>query len=77
MLPICYNDMKEKTNLENTLQTGASSEATETEVVDFQASIAELFAQMDVIDERIKRNQLETEQLRTETRVMLAQMQAA
>ena len=69
--------MKEKTNLENTLETGANSETTEAEVVDYQTSIAELFAQMDVIDERIKRNQSETEQIRAETWAMLSQMQAA
>jgi len=63
--------------LENTLTAGASPEANEAGVVDYQTAIAELFAQMDVIDERIKRNQLETEQLRAETWAMLAQMQAA
>lgn len=63
--------------MENTLSAGNSAEANEAEVVDYQTAIAELFAQMDVIDERIKRNQLETEQLRAETWTMLAQMQAA
>ena len=63
--------------MEKTLTADSNSELSEGEVTDFQAAIAEIFAQMDVIDERIKRNQSETEQLRAETRVMLAQMQAA
>lgn len=63
--------------MEKTLTADSNPESSEGEVTDYQAAIAELFAQMDLIDERIKRNQAETEQLRADTRVMLAQMQAA
>ncbi len=61
--------------MEKTMTADAKPEASEGEVTDYKAAIAELFAQMDVIDERIKRNQSETDQLQAETRVMLAQMQ--
>ena len=42
----------------------------EMEDTDYKAAIADLFAQMELIDERIKQNQSETEQLRGETRVI-------
>ncbi len=63
--------------MDKTLTADSTPKESAGEVTDYQAAIAELFAQMDVIDERIRRNQAETEQLRAETRVMLAQMQAA
>lgn len=44
--------------------------------IDYKAEIAKMLAHMDVVSERIQRNQLETEQLRAETRTMLAQIQA-
>ena len=45
--------------------------------IDYKTEIAKMLAHMDVVSERIRRNQLETEQLRAETRAMLAQIQAA
>ncbi len=63
--------------MEKTLTVDPQAEPSAEEVTDYKAAIAEIFAQMDQIDERIKRNQAETEQLRAETRVMLAQMKAA
>ncbi len=63
--------------MEKTLMADPQAEPSAEEVMDYQAAIAEIFAQMDQIDERIERNQAETEQLRAETRVMLAQMKAA
>ena len=63
--------------MDKTLTTDALSETGEGQVMDYKAAIADLFTQMEIIDERIKQNQSETEQLRSETRVMLAQMKAA
>ena len=54
----------------------AETKAVAGKKTDYKAEIADLLAQIDVIDERIQRNQLETEQLRTETRVILAEIRA-
>jgi hypothetical protein len=45
-------------------------------VTDYKTAVADLFTQLDLIDERTKSNQSETERLRAETWVMLAQMPA-
>jgi hypothetical protein len=63
--------------MEKTLTADPQAESSAEEVTDYKADIAEIFAQMEQIDKRIKRNQAETEQLRAETQVMFAQMQAA
>ena len=44
--------------------------------VDYRAEVAKVLTHMDVVSERIKRNQLETEQLQAETQMMLAEIQA-
>jgi len=51
------------------------TDKTQAEATYYRAAITDLFAQMDLIDERIARNQSETERLRAETWVMLDQMQ--
>ncbi len=44
--------------------------------IDYKAEIADMLAQMHVIDEHIKETQAETAQLRAETRVMLDHIKA-
>ena len=56
------------------LNAEANSDARKLQQGDYKAEITKMLAQIDVIDERIKRNQLETEQLRAETRVILAEI---
>ena len=51
------------------------ADKTQAEETCYRAAIAGLLAQMSLIDERIKRNQLETERLRAETWVMLDKIQ--
>lgn len=63
--------------MDKTLTTDIPPETREGEGIDYKAAIADLFTQIDSIDERIKSNQSETERLRAETWVMLAQMQVA
>ncbi len=62
--------------MDEMLNAEINSETRKKQKIDYKAEIAKMLAQMDQIDERIRRNQAETEQLRAETRVMLAQMQA-
>ena len=45
--------------------------------IDYKAEVAKMLAHMDVVSERIQRNQLETEQLQAETRAILAEIKAA
>ena len=54
----------------------AAQQRSEPEPMDYKAAVAEILAQINEIDERIQRNQAETEQFRAETQVMLTQMQA-
>ena len=44
--------------------------------IDYKAEITKMLAHMEVVSERIRRNQLETEQLQAETRAILAEIQA-
>ena len=62
--------------MDKMLNTETNPDARKKQKVDYKAEIADLLAQIDVIDERIQRNQLKTEQLRAETRVILAEIRA-
>lgn len=42
----------------------------------WQEKVTDLYAQMDRFDERIERNQADTDRLRIETRLLLADLQA-
>lgn len=44
--------------------------------VDYKAEAAKMLAHMEVVSERIRRTQQETEQLQAETRAILAEIQA-
>ena len=56
--------MKEK----DLLQTAPKTDA------DYEAAIQAMYAEMDRIDERIKKDQAEIDQLKAETRAMLARL---
>lgn len=62
--------------MDKMLNSETDASAREKQKIDYKAEIAMMLAHIDVVSERIKRNQLETEQLRAETRAMLAQIQA-
>lgn len=73
---MCYNDAVEEPNMDKMLKAETQANAASQKKIDYKAEIAKMFAHMDIVSERIKRNQLETEKLQAETRVMLAEIQA-
>ncbi|MGI4787280.1 MAG: hypothetical protein ACRYFS_00370 [Janthinobacterium lividum] len=62
--------------MEKTLGAKNKAGSAKKEKIDYKAEIAKMFAEMDVIDEHIRRTQAETTQLQAETRVMLDSMKA-
>ena len=62
--------------MDKTLATKTKDGIQGEEKINYKAEIAKMFAHMDVVSERINRNQLETEQLQTETRAILAEIKA-
>ena len=62
--------------MDKMLNAEANSDTRKTQKINYKAEIAKMLAHMDVVSERIRRNQLETDQLRAETRAMLAEIQA-
>ena len=62
--------------MDKMLNPETDASARKKQKIDHKAEITKMLAQIDVIDERIKNNQLETEQLRAETRVILAEIRA-
>ena len=62
--------------MDKMLEAETKSGTGKKEKLDYKAEIAKMLAHMDVIDERIKNNQLETKQLRAETRLLLAEIRA-
>ncbi len=62
--------------MDKMLDSETDAGARKKQKIDYKAEIAKMLAHMDVVSERIQRNQLETEQLQAETRVMLAEIQA-
>ena len=62
--------------MDKTLKNETPTSARHNQTVDHKDEAAKLLAQIDVIDERIQRNQIETKQLRAETREMLAEIRA-
>jgi len=59
--------MEEKVLLQTALKTDA----------DYEAAIQAMYAEMDRIDERIKKDQAEIDRLKAETRAMLMQLSKA
>ena len=76
MMPICYNDSAKGEDMEKMLETEAKPGAGKNQKIDYKAEIADLLAQMHVIDDHIRRTQAETAQIRAETRVMLEDIKA-
>ena len=62
--------------MDKVLNAEANSETRKTQKIDYKLEIAKMLAHMDIVSERIRRNQLETEQLQAETRAILAEIQA-
>ena len=62
--------------MDKTLNGETNSDAWKKQETDYKAEVEKMLAHIDVIDERIKNNQLETKQLRAETRVILAEIRA-
>ena len=62
--------------MDKMLNAETNPDARKKQKIDYKAEIAKLLAHMDVVSERIRRNQLETEQLQAETRAILAEIQA-
>ncbi len=62
--------------MDKMLNSEPDASARKKQKMDYKAEITKMLAQIDVIDERIECNQLETEQLRAETRVILAEIRA-
>ena len=62
--------------MDKTLTKESSSERTPMRVADYKAAIAEMFAKMQILNEQIKETQAETDRVRAETRVILAQLKA-
>ncbi len=62
--------------MDKMLNAEANSDTRKTQKIDYKAEITKTLAHMEVVSERITCNQLETEQLRAETQVMLAEIQA-
>ena len=60
--------------MDKMLNSETGPDARKTQKIDYKAEITKMPAHMDIVSERIRRNQAETEQLRTETRVMLAEI---
>ncbi len=63
-------------NMDKMLNAEANSDTRKKQTIDYKAEITKMLAHMDVVSERIRRNQLETEQLQAETRAILAEMKA-
>ena len=62
--------------MDKMLDTETKMNAVKKEKIDFKAEIAKMLAHMEVVSERIRCNQLETEQLQAETRAILAEIKA-
>ena len=62
--------------MDKMLNAEANSDTRKTQKIDYKAEIAKMLAHMDAVSERIRRNQLETEQLQAETRAILAEIKA-
>jgi len=58
------------------MATTATEEPTAEEISNMERILAEIFAEVERIDERIAKDQQETERLRTETRRMLERLTA-
>ena len=62
--------------MDKMLNADTGSDARKKQKIDYKAEITKMLAHMDVVSERIRRNQLETEQLQAETRAILAEIKA-
>ncbi len=62
--------------MDQMLKAEAAPDTRKTQKIDYKAEVTKMLAHMDVVSERIRRNQLETEQLQAETRAILAEMKA-
>lgn len=62
--------------MDKILNAEANPDARKNQKLDYKAEITKMLAHMEVVSERIHRNQLKTEKLQAETRVMLADIQA-
>ncbi len=62
--------------MDKMLEAETKTSAGKTEKINYKAEIAKMLAHMEVVSERITRNQLDTEQLQAETRAILAEIQA-
>ncbi len=62
--------------MDKMLDTEPQNSTIKKQKIDYKAEITKMLAHMEVVSERIRRNQLETEQLQAETRAILAEIQA-
>ena len=62
--------------MDKMLNSETDASARKKQKIDYKAEIADLLAQMHVIDMHIREKQAETARLRAETRVMLDQIKA-
>jgi len=62
--------------MDKMLTTNPYAEPTAEETINYQKSVAEMFAQMDQVDERIRSNQAEINRLKLETRAIIAELKA-
>jgi prefoldin subunit 5 len=62
--------------MDKTLLTEAGPQPTAGRVAGYKAAIAQMFAEMQVLNEQIKETQAETDRVRAETREILACLRA-